>query len=96
VGAVIVAALIFDLLPAGDSVVKVEGDAAEGDSSDKGRPSSNEAQNKQARDAIREYEQKSGKKLNKDQVREAHEEFQRHPNPGYHDLIDILKDTFGD
>ena len=61
-----------------------------------GTPRSNVNQNRQARDAIREYERRSGKGLTPDQTRQAHEEFGRHSDANYQDLLDILKDTFGD
>jgi hypothetical protein len=60
-----------------------------------GRPRSNTAQNQQARDAIREYERQSGRRLTRDEITRAHREFGRHADPGYHDLVDIPKDTFG-
>jgi hypothetical protein len=86
------AALVSPIVVPGDSVVRVEGDS----SSKTGRPANNATQNRQARDAIKDYEKQTGRRLTKDQVQHAHREFGRHPNPGYRDLVDILKDTFGE
>jgi hypothetical protein len=71
-------------------------DGDDGDKQEKGRPKSNVDQNRQARDAIREFERETGKKLSRDQIRQAHEEFGRHENPDFHHLVDILRDTFSD
>jgi len=75
------------------------GDRRNGDAKgpqDKGRPRSNIAQNNQARDAIRQYEHDTGRELTADQVRQAHDEFGRHGNANYQELIEILRDSFGE
>jgi len=59
-----------------------------------GRPKSNVEQNRQARDAIRDYQRETGKILTRDQMRQAHDEFGKHEDANYHDLVEILKDTF--
>jgi RHS repeat-associated protein len=61
-----------------------------------GRPSNNQVQNKQAKDAVREYERQTGRKLSRDDLTRAHREFGKAPNPGFDELVDILKDTFGE
>jgi hypothetical protein len=62
----------------------------------KGRPKNNREQNDQAKDAIRDYQRQTGRQLSRDQQQEAHRQFGRESNPNYHDLIEILKDTFGE
>jgi hypothetical protein len=84
------------LVPGDSVIVRADSDDGAGDNQKAGRPKSNVGQNKQARDAVRDYERQTGRKLSRCQLRQAHDEFGRHPNPRYADLIDILKDTFGD
>ncbi|HZM78797.1 MAG TPA: hypothetical protein VFC19_23970 [Candidatus Limnocylindrales bacterium] len=62
--------------------------------SSSGTPGSNQAQNKQFRDAVREAERQLGKKLDKDQIRQVHDEITGQ-NMGYHEIVELIVGMFG-
>jgi hypothetical protein len=62
--------------------------------SSSGTPGSNQAQNKQFRDAIREAERQLGKKLDKDQIRQIHDEITGQ-NMGYQEIVETIISMFG-
>ena len=59
-----------------------------------GTPGNNQAQNKQFRDAVRQYERETGNKLDQDQVRQIHDEITGQ-NMSYHEIIQAIYDLFG-
>ncbi|MDE3045719.1 MAG: hypothetical protein KGJ02_03650, partial [Verrucomicrobiota bacterium] len=52
-----------------------------------GTPRSNEAQNDQFEDAVREIERKLGKQLDKDQRQQLHQEISKQ-GYGYHEIVE--------
>ncbi|MGC4069487.1 MAG: hypothetical protein QM784_33505 [Polyangiaceae bacterium] len=79
---------------ASSSAISDSGESGKG-AQEKGRPTNNRDHNGQAKDAIREYERQTGRRLVSGEIRQAHNEFGRGSDPNYHDLVEILKDLFG-
>jgi len=70
---------------AGELILMMSGD---------GTPGNNQAQNKQFRDAVRQYGRETGNSLDKDQVRQIHDEITGQ-NMGYDEIIQAIYDLFG-
>jgi RsiW-degrading membrane proteinase PrsW (M82 family) len=70
---------------AGSTVLQMSGD---------GTPGNNQAQNKEFRDAVREAERELGRKLDKSEIRQVHDEISGQ-NFGYHEIVQIILDMFG-
>jgi hypothetical protein len=60
----------------------------------RGRPSSNQYQNRQFHGAVGEVEKQIGRDLSKDEVQQWHREMQRHGDVGYWEIVDIGLDLF--
>jgi hypothetical protein len=67
--------------------------------SSKGRPQSNAAQNKQFEGAVKQLEKELGRTLNKNEIRELHEQLHNIENPGFWDIVEEghkLFDKYGE
>jgi hypothetical protein len=62
--------------------------------SGEGTPGSNQAQNKQFRDAIRQPERDLGRNLSKHEIRQVHDEITGQ-NMGFHEIVETIIGMFG-
>jgi hypothetical protein len=62
--------------------------------SGEGTPGSNQAQNKQFRDAIRQAERDLGRNLSKHEIRQVHDEITGQ-NMGFHEIVETIIGMFG-